>query len=87
MEYTHVDVVSKTSFLTGSAMIIVTSYTLIGITLLKKAIVSSNKIAVASMKVSNQSSYPTDNILSSVYVQSGLVNSATVTVVSNKAAK
>ena len=87
MEYTHVDVVSKTSFLTASALIMVTNYTLIGMTLLKKAIVSSNKIAVTSMNVSNQSSYPSDNIVFSAYVQSGLVNSATVTVVSNKNAK
>ena len=87
MEYTHVVVVSKTSFLTASALIMVTSYTLIGMTLLKKAIVSSNKIAGTSINVSNQRSYPSDNTLSGAYVQSGLVQSATVTVVSNQNAK
>ena len=65
MGYTNVAVVSKASFITASALIMVTSYTLIGMTLFKKTIVSSNTIAVSNMNVSNQNSFPTDNILSS----------------------
>ena len=65
MGYTNVAVVSQASFITASALIMVTNYTLIGMTLLKKAIVSSNKIAVVRMNVANQSSYPSNNALSS----------------------
>ena len=75
MNYAMFDVILKTGFLTASALIIVICYTLIGITLLKKALDSRHRVTGINVQLSNQSSYPSNPTLFRAIVPSGVAQS------------
>ena len=74
MNYTVFHAFVRTGFLTGSAFIMVTCYTLIGATLLKKVKISSKRIADMNIHLSRES-----NNLAFVTVQSDVTQSPPVT--------
>ena len=76
MNYAMFDVILKTGFLTASALIIVICYTLIGITLLKKALDSRHRVTGINVQLSNQSSYPSNPTLFRATVPSGVAQSS-----------
>ena len=87
MNYTVFVTFIRTSFLTASALIMVTCYTLIGATLLKKVMTSRKQIADINIQLSGQSSNPTNSKITVAIVQSDVTQSPSVTNVTRITAK
>jgi len=87
MNYLKFDAILKASLLTGSALVMVTCYTLIGVTLFKKVITSRNQIADICLEPSSQRSNPLKSTVNLTTVNSGAVQSTSTTTVTKTVAK
>ena len=87
MNYTVFFTFLRMSFLTASALIMVTCYTLIGATLLRKVMTSRKQIVDINKQFSRQSNNPTNSNLTVAIVQSDLTQTPPVTAVIRITAK
>ena len=87
IQYLHVVTIVKASVLVASAVIMITCYTLIGVTLLKKAIESRKKIAGNKIVSYTQNSNPSNTTLTFVSAHDDVVQAPQITAVSHNSAK
>ena len=87
MKYTMFGVILRTTFLSASALTIVTCYTIIGVTLLKKAMISRKQVADINIELPNQFSKISSSALTFPNVQSVVVRADQGKVVHKMTAK
>ena len=87
MNYLKFDAILKATLLTGGALVMVTCYTLIGVTLFRKVMSSRNQIADISLEPSNQKSNPSKSNVNLTTVNSSEVQSTSARTVTKIMAK
>ena len=87
MKFTKFGDILKISVLVGSALIMVTCYALIGLTLLKTAVTSRNKITVINMGVMMQNNCPYNVTLTCSNMQNDVTQSTSANAIAKLKAK